>query len=73
MNIEKNGHHRSQSHRQLYHCKGYGKCFDDLTDTIFEGSQIDIKLWILCLYFMGLNLSNSQISQELDIIFDNNK
>jgi hypothetical protein len=24
-------------------------------------------VWILCLYFMGLNLSNHQIAQELDL------
>jgi hypothetical protein len=24
-------------------------------------------VWILCLYFMGLNLSNQQIAQELDL------
>jgi len=24
-------------------------------------------VWILCLYFMGLNLSNEQIAQELDV------
>ncbi len=26
-----------------------------------------MKTWILCLYFMGLNLSNEQIAQELDL------
>ncbi len=40
-NIEKNGHHRSQSYRQLYHCKDCNKYFDDLTNTVFEGSQIN--------------------------------
>ncbi len=24
-----------------------------------------LKVWVLCLYFMGLNLSNEQIGQEL--------
>jgi hypothetical protein len=32
--------------------------FDDLTDTIFAGHHQPLKVWILCLYFMGLNLSN---------------
>jgi len=26
-----------------------------------------LKNWILCLYLMGLNLSNEQIAQELDL------
>jgi hypothetical protein len=32
---------------------------DDLTDTIFAGHHQPLKVWILCLYFMGLNLSHS--------------
>lgn len=26
-----------------------------------------MKTWILCLYFMGLNMSNSDIARELDL------
>ena len=26
-----------------------------------------MRTWITCLYFMGLNLSNEQIAQELDL------
>jgi hypothetical protein len=26
-----------------------------------------LRVWVLCLYFMGLNLSNEQIAQELGI------
>ncbi len=33
----------------------------------FSGHHQPLKVWILCLYFMGLNLSNSQIAQELDL------
>jgi hypothetical protein len=36
-----------------------------VTDTIFAGHHQPLKVWILCLYFMGLNLSNEQIAQEL--------
>jgi len=39
--------------------------FDDLTDTILLASSAPTGL-VLCLYFMGLNLSNEQIAQELD-------
>jgi hypothetical protein len=41
--------------------------FDDLSGTIFEGHRQPLKTWVMCLYFMGLNLSNSQISAELDL------
>jgi hypothetical protein len=38
-----------------------------LTGTIFAGHHQPLKAWILCLYFMGLNLSNKQIARELDL------
>ncbi len=44
--------------RQRYQCKGCGVNFDDLTDTIFAGHHQPLRVWVLCLYFMGLNLSN---------------
>ena len=30
-------------------------------------SILSLKVWVLCLYFMGLNLSNEQIAHELSI------
>jgi transposase-like protein len=53
--------------KQRYACNECGQRFDDLTETIFAGHHQPLKVWILCLYFMGLNLSNSQIAQELDL------
>lgn len=53
--------------RQRYQCKECTKRFDDLTGTIFAGHHQPLKVWILCLYFMGLNLSNNQIAKELDL------
>jgi transposase-like protein len=53
--------------KQRYECKGCGKRFDDLTETIFAGHHQTLEVWILCLYFMGLNLSNEQIAKELDL------
>ena len=53
--------------RQRYECKDCKKRFDDLTGTIFAGRHQPLKVWILCLYFMGLNLSNKQIAKELDL------
>ena len=52
---------------QRYHCKQCDKDFDDLTHTIFTNRHQPLKTWILCLYFMGLNLSNTQIAKELDL------
>ncbi len=65
--ISKRGFHDRQPHRQRYRCQGCTKQFDDLTDTIFEGHHQPLKVWVLCLYFMGLNLSNQQIAQELGL------
>lgn len=53
--------------RQRYECKDCKKRFDDLTDTIFAGHHQPLKVWILCLYFMGLNLSHQQIAKELNL------
>ena len=32
---------------------------------MFAGHHQPLKTWLLCLYLMGLNLSNQQISKEL--------
>jgi transposase-like protein len=53
--------------RQRYECHDCNTRFDDLTDTIFAGHHQPLKVWVLCLYFMGLNLSNEQIAHELSI------
>jgi transposase-like protein len=65
--IIKYGRDETQAHRQKYKCKPCGRHFDDLTGTIFEGHHQPLRVWILCLYFMGLNLSNTQIAKELDL------
>jgi len=56
-----------ESARQRYECKDCRKRFDDLTETVFAGHHQPLKIWILCLYFMGLNISNKQIGKELDL------
>lgn len=63
----KRGFDENEPAKQRYECKDCGKRFDDLTGTIFAGHHQPLKVWILCLYFMGLNLSNSQIAKELDL------
>lgn len=65
--VSKRGRHDRQPHRQRYRCQACPKQFDDLTDTIFEGHHQPLKIWVLCLYLMGLNLSNQQIAQELGL------
>ena len=65
--VNKRGFHTHQSHRQRYEGQGCGQQFDDLSDTIFEGHHQPLRVWVLCLYFMGLNLSNEQIGAELDL------
>ena len=65
--ITKRGFHTHQAHRQRYQCKACGHQFDDLSGTVFEGHHQPLRTWILCLYFMGLNLSTQQIAAELDV------
>ena len=66
-NIKRNGHKGKELACQKYVCNDCGKNFDDLTGTIFAGHHQPLRTWIICLYFMGLNLSNRQIAQELDL------
>jgi transposase-like protein len=65
--IIKRGRDEQQKERQRYKCRGCQRQFDDLSQTIFEGHHQPLRVWILCLYFMGLNLSNQQIAAELDL------
>ena len=65
--ITKQGRDDTQPERQRYLCKLCERRFDDLTNTIFAGHHQPLRIWILCLYFMGLNLSNAQIAKELDL------
>ena len=68
--ITKQGRDESQPERQKYECNACRKRFDDLTGTIFAGHHQPLRVWMLCLYFMGLNLSNEQIAHELDLNSD---
>jgi transposase-like protein len=65
--VIKKGFDDIQPERQRYQCKGCQARFDDLSDSIFAGHHQPLGVWILCLYLMGLNLSNQQIAQELDL------
>ena len=65
--IVKQGRDETEPHRQRYECRSCGRRFDDLTDTIFAGHHQPLRVWVLVLYFMGLDLSNEQIAEELDL------
>ena len=65
--VARDGRDDVQPHRQRYRCAGCGARFDDLTGTALTGHHEPLRVWVLCLYLMGLNLSNRQIAQELDL------
>jgi transposase-like protein len=65
--VIRNGRDKAQLHRQRYLCKACHERFDDLTNTMLAGHHQPLRVWVLCLYLMGLNLSNLQIAAELDL------
>ena len=65
--VTRHGRDDTQPHRQRYRCTACGSRFDDLTGTVLAGHHQPLRVWVLCLYFMGLNLSNRQIARELDL------
>ncbi|MBC7409539.1 MAG: IS1 family transposase [Arcicella sp.] len=68
--VVKNGKYSINAHVQRYHCNDCNGYFDDLSDTIFSGSQQPLHHWITVLYLMNLNASTLQITQELEISED---
>jgi transposase-like protein len=65
--VIRNGCDDTQPHRQRYRCKACAGRFDDLTGTVLAGHHQPLRVWVLCLYLMGLNLSNRQIALELKL------
>src|SRR3569833_4207153 len=65
--VIRDGRDDAQPDRQRYRCKTCAGRFDDLTGTALAGRHQPLRVWVLCLYFMGLNLSNRQIAQELGL------
>lgn len=65
--VIKDGRDETQPERQRYRRQGCRRRFDDLTGTIFAGHHEPLRTWIICLYFMGLNLSSLQIAKDLDM------
>lgn len=56
-----------KSPKLRYRCQDCNRNFNDLTNTIFRSSHVNLKNWMCCLYLMGLNISNSQIAQEIGV------
>ena len=54
--VARDGRDDRQPERQRYRCTACQGRFDDLSDTIFAGHHQPLRIWILCLYFMGVNL-----------------
>ncbi len=80
--VIRDGHDDTQPCRQRYRCKACSGRFDDLTGLdaasrhlppgdrcamVLAGHHQPLRIWVLCLYFMGLNLSNRQIAGELGL------
>src|ERR687884_2334185 len=65
--VVRDGCDDTQPHRQRYRCKACAGRFDDLTGTALARHHQPLRVWVLCLYFMGLNLSNRQIAAELGL------
>jgi transposase-like protein len=65
--VARDGRDGTQPDRQRYRCKACGSRFHDLTGMVLAGHHQPLRVWVLCLYFMGLNISNRQIAQELGL------
>ena len=62
--IVRDGRDDVQPQRRRYRCTGCGARFDDLSGTVLAGRHRPLRIRVLCLYLMGLNLSNRQIARE---------
>src|SRR3954468_7560265 len=65
--VVRDGRDDAQPDRQRYRCKGCAGGFDALPGTALAGRHQPLRVWMLCLYLMGLNLSNRQIALELGL------
>ena len=65
--IARDGRDDAQPRRQRCRCAACHARFDDLAGTVLAGRHRPLRVWVSCLYLMGLNLSNRQIAQELDL------
>ena len=61
----KRGFDDTEPARQRYECTDCHTRFDELTDTIFAGPQQPLPVWVLCLYCLGLTVSNEHSGDAL--------
>jgi hypothetical protein len=50
--------------RRCYPCKACGGRCDDLTGTVLAGRHQPLRMWVLSLYLMGLDASDTQSMTE---------
>src|SRR4051812_3051953 len=60
--VIRHGGDDTQPHRQRYCCKACAGRFDDLTGTVLAGHHQPLRVWVLCLYFMGLNRTRGRFT-----------
>src|SRR5688572_10572092 len=65
--VVRHGGDDTQPHRPRYRRRVWAGRFDDLTGTVLAGHHQPLRLWVPCLYCMGLNLSNRPIAEELGL------
>ena len=65
--VVRDGFDETRPHRQRCRCKACAGRFDDLTGTVLAGHHQPLRVWVLCLYLMGLNLSTRRIARELGL------
>jgi len=65
--VTNQGRDDTQPARQRDLCQSWSRRFDDVTDTLFAGHHQRLRVWMVCLYLMGLNRSNAQIAKALDL------
>src|SRR5689334_9008434 len=65
--VVRHGRDDTQPRRQRYRCKACAGRFDDPTGTVLAGHHRPLRVWVLCLYLMGLNLPNRQVAREPDL------
>ena len=68
--VVKNGKDPVDSARQHYRCRGCGRGFDDLSETVLAGSHQPVTHWITTLYLLNLNVSMARIALELALSED---
>ena len=63
----RHGRDDTRPQRQRYRGEACADRFDDLTGTVLAGHHQPLRVWGLCLYLMGLTLSDRQIAEELGL------